>query len=404
MCLITGAPGPRRVKQAKKAPTINPKYMTSSPWLNQVLSLQRSDPGKLSRSPLNCKDSNLPIYLDIAILSCQEPKPRNLMDEFDEADKPASSQSRKPPGPVNPKKVKREPQEPQAPKAPAGTVTPRKIKKATPKKQKKQQNHEKPADSVPEPTATLETQAEDQEDNTNLPNTAQEQEHQEDDGTNPDADGRQHEQKEQEEEEHREDNTHLPNGAQEQEHQEDDSWGYGWDWNMSQDDHYSNGNWGYWYGRMDSDWGGWKNQSWDNFGASRHYGPYGYVRTWSGWDKGWEDDRYSPRGCYQRQASWATTVASTQPTPKRADSDLFEFQPPTPASKSKSPSATKTPAKAAPKGTPEKSPTEEQKQEQQRKHEEEEQARLREVSKKHHAKYMRFYRSLSSPRLSSLES
>ena len=152
----------------------------------------------------------------------------------------------------------------------------------------------------------------------------------------------------------------------------DGSWGTGWsgssEWVQAvHDDYHDYGRgWGYWYGGGRDGWG--------------------YNRSQSQW---WDND--SQRSAYIRQASWGPTLLRPNTC------DLFEV-PATPEAKALKKNASQTGA-ASPRGPSPGSSDESD----ERDDEEEEKKKLARTKskeqKKHHAKYMRFYRSLDSQSL-----
>ena len=144
-----------------------------------------------------------------------------------------------------------------------------------------------------------------------------------------------------------------------------DAWQQPWSWASQNHDDYDYGRgWGYWYSRQ---------TSWDYDAKD-----WGYN---SGWDHG---------GAFRKQSSWQANLG------RPATCDLFD-PPPTPKTKSPHQGAApeaKTPPPAASeengKGSP--SPDADKKNE--------EALKMKELQKKHHAKYMRFFRLLESVQLS----
>ena len=204
--------------------------------------------------------------------------------------------------------------------------------------------------------------------------------------------------------------------------QESSSWE---DWGSNDSSDYGRGGWGYWYGSQhankqdwgNSSYGSWhgENQTWDSSYDSRHGGNqswdssydsrHGKHQTWgSSYHDGWwcasgnggdqwcnwswankSNYNYDP----QQTAGWQATLC------RPGTSDLFDCGTPCkPGHQAQQPQQ-QVVAAAAPQ--PAKEPQEEV-EEKGAEADEAEQKRQLEV-KKHHAKYMRFYRSLESQEL-----
>ena len=134
---------------------------------------------------------------------------------------------------------------------------------------------------------------------------------------------------------------------------------------------YGRGQWGYWYGSMsgyNNSWNAWE----ENYANGQDW-------SWNKWNQNsWPD---AERNAYRRQSSWGETI--TRP----GTCDLFDAPTPKKASPATS---TKKIAKGSQAGTPKASDDDVNK---------DASEAAKELQKKHHAKYMRFYRSLDSLQL-----
>ena len=133
---------------------------------------------------------------------------------------------------------------------------------------------------------------------------------------------------------------------------------------------YGRGQWGYWYGSTSG-----YNDSWNPW--QQNYAN-GQNWSWNKWNQhGWVD---SERDAYHKQTSWGATIT------RAGTCDLFDA--PTPKKASPGTSVRKI-AKGSPAGTPKAEDD----------HNKDASEAAKELQKKHHAKYTRFYRSLDSLQL-----
>ena len=149
-----------------------------------------------------------------------------------------------------------------------------------------------------------------------------------------------------------------------------------WEWDAGYGSEYGRGQWGYWYSSQNNP------DQW--YGAAKDTGA-GWDGSWKGSSASWAQDSWSDKswankawenGNSWRQTSWGNAIM------RPGTCDLFDCV---------------TPKKASPGTSPKKPPTTTPQTPQEPKGQEGQAAdEAKELQKKHHAKYMRFYRSLDS--------